>query len=92
MVSNTMYLFRVSIDFSIFFFSTTRFQVRVHVRRAMKVSCHGGCTESTKGPDISSYSDIKNLGLVDQGASVRFGVTRRVRHVLHSHHSGEFQT
>jgi hypothetical protein len=53
------------------------------------ISCHGG-SESTKSPSISLYADRKDLGMDNQGASVRFSVARRFRHVLLSYNSREY--
>jgi len=52
------------------------------------ISCHGG-GESAESPSISLHADRKDLGMDDQGASVRFSVARRFRHVLHSYNSRE---
>lgn len=71
-------------------FRTLLFQVhtRSHVRRAMRLSNHGG-RESTEGPSVSSHADGENLGLDRQGFSVLFGVAGGVRHMRRSHHSRE---
>lgn len=61
----------------------------VHVRRVMRLSCHGG-SESTESPSISPHANSKNLGLDYQGASVRFSVTCNFCHVLHSYNSCKF--
>jgi len=52
------------------------------------ISCHGG-SESAESPSISLHADRKDLGMDSQGASVRFSVARRFRHVLHSYNSRE---
>lgn len=52
------------------------------------ISCHG-CSESTESPSISLHADRKDLGMDNQGATVRFSVARRFRNVLYSQNSRE---